>query len=221
MLPLSQRQLEILQRMEVEVWGLRPDVPAAVARHQEAVTESEPSPTHSVPDAGPHPPQVTQATNQVTEFPLTAADWCAQSEVKEAYDWVFVCQTAMAPLALSSPSHKLYQAILFALGLEASEVCTLSTWPGVKDAAGKDNLDAALTRLTATHKPKVIVVLGEQCAGALLDSNPQQNTLRNVSHRYAECPVVVTHDLEELLRRAEYKADTWQDLNRARQLVEE
>lgn len=220
MQPLSQRQLEILQRMEVDVWGLRPDIPAADAQHQKPMAESEPSPTQSLPNLRPGPPRAAQPTDQVAELPLTLANWCAESEATGAYDWVFVCQTATAPLTSSSPARKLYEAMLFSLGLDTSEVCTVSTWSRAKNAAGKDSLETELTRLMTTQRPKVIVVLGEQCAGTLLGSNPQQGTLRNVQHRYAECPVVVTHGLEELLGRPECKADTWQDLNRARQLVE-
>lgn len=206
--------------MEVDVWGLRPDVLAADAQRQEAMAEGEPSPTPSLPDVRPGPPPATQPTDRVAELPLTAANWCAESEATEAVDWVFVCQTAIEPLASSSPARKLYEAMLFSLGLDASEVCTVSTWSGAQNAAGKNSLETVLTGMMTTQRPKVIVVLGEQCAGTLLGSNPQQGTLRNVQHRYAECPVVVTHGLEELLRRPEYKADTWQDLNMARQLVE-
>ena len=218
---LSQRQLEILRLMEVDVWRLRPDIPASGVRLQEGQAEPEPASTRSGSDVLSASPRVTtQPANQVTELPVAAANWCAVSEGAEVYDWIFVCQTVSDPLSGSPAARKLYDAMLYSLGLKSSDVCTISTWLKPEHHATNDRLETVLTGLIAANMPKVIVVLGERCARTLLGSNQQENTLRNEQHRYGECAVVVTHGLEELLVQPGNKAETWQDLTMARQLVE-
>jgi uracil-DNA glycosylase family 4 len=69
-----------------------------------------------------------------------------------------------------------------------------------------------LTRQIELIQPKVIVALGKVAAKNLLGEDVQLDVLRGVLHDYHGIPVVVTYHPAYLLRRPSAKAQAWQDL---------
>lgn len=69
-------------------------------------------------------------------------------------------------------------------------------------------------------RPKVLVALGRPAAFALLDEDVKIAQARGRIFRYGEIPVVVTYHPAYLLRNPADKAKAWEDLCRARALVE-
>lgn len=68
----------------------------------------------------------------------------------------------------------------------------------------------------AAMKPRMLVVLGEEAAMALLGVGGALATLRGRTFEYQGIPAVVTHSAAHLLRRLRDKADAWEDLVLAR-----
>lgn len=69
-----------------------------------------------------------------------------------------------------------------------------------------------LARQIESIQPKVIVALGKVAAQALLGEVAPLDELRGVLHEYCGIPVVVSYHPAYLLRRPNAKAQAWQDL---------
>lgn len=61
-------------------------------------------------------------------------------------------------------------------------------------------------------KPRIICALGRTAAQALLGVHAPLNALRGQLHQYRGIPVVVTYHPAALLRHAEWKRQTWEDV---------
>ncbi|MCE2421974.1 MAG: uracil-DNA glycosylase [Gemmatimonadetes bacterium] len=69
--------------------------------------------------------------------------------------------------------------------------------------------------------PRVIVAFGAFAARTLLDTSEALGRLRDAQHSYAGYPVVVTYHPAALLRNPSWTRLAWEDLQKARALLEE
>jgi len=67
--------------------------------------------------------------------------------------------------------------------------------------------------------PKVIIALGRIAAQVLLKSEESLGKLRQVNHTYEKIPFLVTYHPAALLRNPSWKAQSWQDLKKIKELV--
>lgn len=67
-------------------------------------------------------------------------------------------------------------------------------------------------------QPKLILTMGRVAAQTLLETNTPLGRLRQRVHDYRGLPLMVTYHPAALLRRAEYKRPTWEDVQKVRDL---
>jgi len=121
------------------------------------------------------------------------------------------------PALLSKEHKKLFQAMLYSIGLSPSSVymsslvkcCTGSRMPHTSEMISCDVHLAAQVELI---KPKVILVLGEVASRQLLATKKALPDLRLRFHQYAGIPVVASYHPFELLNSALTKRKVWGDL---------
>lgn len=124
------------------------------------------------------------------------------------------------------PAGKLLDAMLFALGLDRTQVYianAVKCRPPDNRTPSPEEIAACapfLFRQIELVRPKVLVALGRPAAFALLDEDVKIAQARGRIFRYGEIPVVVTYHPAYLLRNPADKAKAWEDLCRARALVE-
>ncbi len=70
-------------------------------------------------------------------------------------------------------------------------------------------------------RPKVILALGLTAANTLLQMNARMKDLRGRVHDFHGIPVVVTYHPAALLRNAQWKRPTWEDVQMLRRLYDE
>jgi len=63
-------------------------------------------------------------------------------------------------------------------------------------------------------EPKAILVFGEAPANFLLGSNDAIEQLRAINHTYKDRPVVVTYDLQLILKEKPRRFDAWEDMKK-------
>jgi uracil-DNA glycosylase len=69
-----------------------------------------------------------------------------------------------------------------------------------------------LRRQIEIIQPRIICALGRIAAQSLLKTTESMGRLRGRLHQYAGIPVICTYHPSALLRRAEYKRPTWDDI---------
>ena len=220
---LSQQQLETLRLMDVDVWQLRPDVGHSTVVDGSAEPNNKPDLAAGSVSAGRTiSDKEAHSREAAIEWPREAGQWCATLERTGENDWVFVCQFASEKVHRSSTINRLFDALLFSLGLDRQEAAIISTWPSLGDAAAETTcLETLLCDYCAKYQPKIAVVLGRECASALLGSNEETGSLHHhLCFGEESLPLVRTHGLDVLIAQPERKADTWQALTLARQIVE-
>lgn len=77
-----------------------------------------------------------------------------------------------------------------------------------------------LLRQITLLQPRLIVLLGKAAAHAVLDDDQALAKLRRQALHFGQIPVVVTYHPAYLLRNLPEKAKAWEDLCRARKIVE-
>ena len=77
-----------------------------------------------------------------------------------------------------------------------------------------------LKRQIELIKPKVICTLGRFAAQTLLRSSDSMGHMRDQSHQYEGIPLVATYHPAALLRNAQWKRPTWEDMKRVRQIYD-
>jgi uracil-DNA glycosylase len=77
-----------------------------------------------------------------------------------------------------------------------------------------------LKRQLAILEPRLILCLGRIAAQTLLGTKASLASLRRTVHFYQGIPVMSTYHPAALLRDAKYKRDTWDDVRKARALLE-
>ncbi len=77
-----------------------------------------------------------------------------------------------------------------------------------------------LKRQLAILAPRLILCLGRIAAQTLLGTRASLGNLRRTVHFYQGIPVMATYHPAALLRDAKYKRDTWDDVRKARALLD-
>ncbi len=77
-----------------------------------------------------------------------------------------------------------------------------------------------LKRQLAILEPRLILCLGRIAAQTLLGTKASLSSLRRTVHFYQGIPVMATYHPAALLRDAKYKRDTWDDVRKARALLD-
>lgn len=120
----------------------------------------------------------------------------------------------------------LLNAMLLALKLRREQVYIANVLkcrpPGNRDPQPKEVscCEPYLARQIALIKPKVIVALGRHAAHNLLRTDKSLARLRGQSFSYHDIPLLVTYHPAYLLRNPVDKQKVWEDLCRARAIVE-
>ena len=124
------------------------------------------------------------------------------------------------------PAGQLLNAMLFALGLKRDAVYIANVLkcrpPNNRDPLPQEVAccEPFLLRQIELLQPRVIVALGRHAAHSLLKSDLPLGRLRANSHAYHGIPLVVTYHPAYLLRTPSDKRKTWEDLCRARAIVQ-
>lgn len=77
-----------------------------------------------------------------------------------------------------------------------------------------------LKRQIELIQPKVICTLGRFAAQTLLRSSDSMGRMRGQAHQYEGIPLVATYHPAALLRNAQWKRPTWEDMKRVRQIYD-
>lgn len=77
-----------------------------------------------------------------------------------------------------------------------------------------------MAELVLTLQPKLLIVLGESTAQALLQCSETLANLRGKLHQFETVALVATHDLAHLLQVSADKAEAWDDLCLAMQTLQ-
>jgi DNA polymerase len=122
---------------------------------------------------------------------------------------------------------QLLNAMIAALGLKREEVFICNVLkcrpPNNRDpqADEVEHCEPFLIRQIALIQPKLIVALGRHAAHSLLKTDLALARLRNQRLRYQDIPLVVTYHPAYLLRTPSDKRKAWEDLRRARAIIQE
>ena len=77
-----------------------------------------------------------------------------------------------------------------------------------------------LKRQIELIQPRVICTLGRFAAQTLLRSDQSMGRLRQQEHRYQGIPLIATYHPAALLRNAQWKRPTWEDMKKVRRLYD-
>ena len=119
---------------------------------------------------------------------------------------------------------QLFDAILLALNLKREDVYLTSIFkcpPASDISADKAQCDDIAYHQVKLVQPEVVVVFGEFSAQALIKTNDDLRQLRVNDQSCADLPskVVPTYGLMEMLDKPMIKAQVWDDLKKAIQLI--
>ena len=122
---------------------------------------------------------------------------------------------------------QLLNAMIAALGLKREEVFICNVLkcrpPNNRDpqADEVEHCEPYLIRQIELIQPKLIVALGRHAAHSLLKTDLALARLRNQRLSYQNIPLVVTYHPAYLLRTPSDKRKAWDDLRRARRIMQE
>ena len=123
---------------------------------------------------------------------------------------------------------KLLDAMLAAIDLKRGENVYIANVLKSRPPGNRDPLPAEvaaclpyLERQVALIRPKVILAFGRFAAQSLLQTDTALSKLRGQVHEYRGTPLIVTYHPAYLLRTPADKAKAWEDLVRARRLMQE
>lgn len=123
---------------------------------------------------------------------------------------------------------QLLDAMLAAIGLKRGENVYIANVLKSRPPGNRDPLPAEvaaclpyLERQVALIRPKIILAFGRFAAQSLLQTDAALSKLRGRVHEYRGTPLIVTYHPAYLLRTPADKAKAWEDLTRARRLMQE
>ena len=122
---------------------------------------------------------------------------------------------------------QLLNAMIVALGLQREQVYIANVLkcrpPNNRDpqAGEVEQCEPYLIRQIELIRPKLIVALGRHAAHSLLKTDLALARLRSQRLSYQDIPLVVTYHPAYLLRSPSEKRKAWEDLRRARALMQE
>ncbi|MDO5667697.1 MAG: uracil-DNA glycosylase [Alcaligenaceae bacterium] len=160
----------------------------------------------------------------------------ANREQEQPCDWLFIEQMPSEAddsrgQAMSAEAGALFEQMLLALDLKAVDVAVLPllkcrpNYPDYVDEGWFSACSPILLEQIKRLKPKCIVAFGD-AAASLLQENKGLLALRRQAlffehPQIGSIPVIATFSPHYLLVNSSEKAQTWQDLKRARQIVRE
>lgn len=220
---------QYLDAMGIELWERRAAPPAQA-------TSSQPA----EPVAAPGAPQVghlgwdeiEKIVSVCTKCPLAATRTQTVFGVGDRHArWMFVGEAPGADEdAQGEPfvgrAGQLLNAMLFAMGLKREEVYIANVLkcrpPGNRDPqpGEVEQCEPYLIRQIELIGPKLIVALGRHAAHSLLKTELPLANLRGQRQSYHGTPLIVTYHPAYLLRNPADKRKVWEDLRRARAIVE-
>jgi len=214
------RELELLP-----VWQLRKPMPVADEMSPAKVDQEAPVEKPKASQEGAAPVEVAPV-HQVPKV----QNQTAHTQPFDTHETVAVAAESEAVSAASSPASPTLDApkpahqfrlltsddgqwafVLAANASEEAEVLLRNMIKAVSVTIKQDAPQAEWVDL-APSLPKVIVVMGEQDAQQLLDSQQTLEQLRGQAHLYQGVPVVATYSPSHLLDNLADKANAWQDL---------
>ncbi len=150
-----------------------------------------------------------------------AVDWLATVSRRTGAKWCFV-------YALSDDhaiaETNLFEAIRFALGLSQSDchvIEAIAVSQACSEADAERGIKNSLSALIEEERPANIMVLGEELAQFLIETDKPLDVLRSESYRYqgGASGLYVTYGLKHLLAHPLDKRFVWQDLVKARKAI--
>jgi len=121
---------------------------------------------------------------------------------------------------------QLLNKIIEAMGLQREEVyiCNILKCrpPNNRDPQPDEieECEPYLKRQIELIQPRVICTLGRFAAQTLLRSDQSMGRLRQEEHRYEGIPLIATYHPAALLRNAQWKRPTWEDMKKVRRLYD-
>ncbi len=204
----SNKQLKILKLMGVDVWRLRQP--------------------HEVSDAGTLTGEDHLLDGENSDVPEVisevAADiiWVSKGRGNPEARWLFICQDEQDKsgglFATESVHSRLLDAILLSLELKRDDIFSFVATCKVPSDIAEAPLQTSIEEFLAKHTPQNIIVMGQECAAALLGTDKSMQTLRGETYRHpvSNSKVRVTYSLDWLLNHPLDKALLWDDLIKAR-----
>ena len=154
-------------------------------------------------EALPVPAVATVSPPPAAPLPLPVADRAEQLEAFRRQ----ICECTLCPLGRTR------QRFVFGDGNPEAGILFVGEGPGEEeDRQGLPFVGAAGQLLTKIIEPRIICALGKTAAQALLQLNSPLGAMRGRLHQYRGIPVVVTYHPAALLRHAEWKRQTWEDV---------
>ena len=139
-------------------------------------------------------------------------------------NWMFVVDAPnsrelQAQHFFAGRAGKLFEAMLFALGLSRDMVYTTSIFKcaPTEDLKLRPNCDDVLKRQIELVAPKVIIAFGEFVAQSLIKTNDTMDLLRQ-SDQYcavSQSTVIATYSPAQMLNDTSLKSHVWQDMKKA------
>lgn len=192
---MSLSQEDLLQELELlPVWRLRDPVPSPVveAAPQDGVVEASPQEASakeiSAVEVKPALAAVENLAEKSVEIPQPTHQF--RFVASEDAQWGFVLEKQH-----DDEAEVLLQNMLKAVAVKVMH----------------DVSDATVERLDQ-QQAKVLVVMGQGEAQALLNSTEALAQLRGKVHQHKATPVIATYSPSELLLQLENKAKAWEDL---------
>ena len=234
MMLMDKRQRAMLREMGVRVWQPLPEAtltpsaitaaPASLVNKQEVAIDSGAARAriHSALAPFNAQKQPVQAVSTPARSDNTAPAWqvgtaqmlYADTAVPTAARWLVLTEAPASALQdgfnpLDGDAGKLLDNMLRAAGLHNAGAVLLA--PLVRAGTGGD-LPSALTKLLASAKADVVLVMGRLTAQALMQSTEPLAKLRGQIHTVQGQQVIITIDPTYLLRNPQDKAKAWDDL---------
>lgn len=122
---------------------------------------------------------------------------------------------------------QLLNKILAAIGFERNEVYIANIVkcrpPNNREPEAEEISQCLpyLRQQIAMIQPKLLLALGKVAAQNLLGKNLPLNKFRGTVHKLGDIPVIVTYHPAALLRRAQLKRDTWEDVKTLRKYYDQ
>ncbi len=234
-----------LKLMGIQQWRLRADTriaeppatqeddtPPAMAPVTDLIEsrqQIEPDTNISSQPASLIEPEISWDSLQQVIFDQGGCQYCAAAKPMlgtgdQQADYVFIIATPsdndmQRQQLLSGRDGQLFDGMLRAMKLTREQVYLTSACKCVVN----DDSSSSLPCTQLVHQqlrliqPEVIVTFGQRAAQWLIKSNENLAVLRTQVQKChnTDIPVVVTHDLAQLLAQPQLKTDTWQDLRTA------
>jgi len=238
-MPVSETaRRQYLAAMGITLWerrALQPHAPEPAAPDlatlQAPAPVSAPAPRDEPPAAGWQP--LEEEVRACTQCGLHATRTQTVFGVgQRTAEWLFVGEAPGADEdAQGEPfvgrAGQLLNAMIAALGLKREAVYIANVLkcrpPGNRDPQPNEveQCEPYLIRQIELIKPKLIVALGRHAAHSLLKTDVALARLRGQAHRYQDIPLLVTYHPAYLLRSPLEKRKAWDDLQRARRMMQE